>query len=139
MKVISPPAQDTLSETEIYNLYPQLFSEIAELSVLPDAEFILRYFEFIANLERDFVVEEQWMEQLDSQLQREHRAEHAQLLGLLHHAQTRMVDGDCSLGRKIIPLLTHWFTEHIATMDTAWALAMARRPASHQPLMRNVA
>ncbi len=113
----------TLDDSGIKRLYPQLFSELDAMADASDAQFQQRYPRFVAELERDFATEEQWMDALDSETLLAHRAEHAELLRLLHHAQSRVLDGDCQLGRKILPLLPPWFTAHISAMDTVWARA----------------
>lgn len=114
-----------LDEAEIKQLYPQLFSELAAMNDASDAQFCIRYPQFVAELERDFATEEQWMGSLEARMLQEHRAEHAQLLRLLHHAQSRVLEGDCQLGRKILPLLSPWFATHISAMDTVWAHTVA--------------
>lgn len=119
-----------LDEAGIKQLYPQLFSELDAMADASDAQFCVRYPQFVAELEHDFATEEQWMGKLDTRVVQEHRAEHAQLLRLLHHAQSRVLAGDCQLGRKILPLLSPWFAEHISAMDTMWAHA-ACRPSHH--------
>ncbi|RJG01910.1 hemerythrin domain-containing protein [Noviherbaspirillum sedimenti] len=120
---ISPAA--TLDEAGIKQLYPQLFSELDAMTDASDAQFCIRYPKFVAELERDFATEEQWMGGLETAMLQEHRAEHAQLLRLLHHAQSRVLVGDCQLGRKILPLLSPWFATHISAMDTVWARTAA--------------
>lgn len=127
MQAYGIPAANTLDETKIKQLYPQLFSELDAMTDACDAQFSIRYPKFVAELERDFANEEQWMSGLDLQAIQEHRAEHAQLLRLLHHAQSRVMAGDCNLGRKILPLLSPWFATHIAEMDTVWAQAACRK------------
>jgi len=119
----------TLDEAGIKQLYPQLFSELDAMASASDAQFRIRYPQFVAELEYDFATEEQWMGELDAHMVQQHRAEHAELLRLLHHAQSRVLDGDCQLGRKILPLLSPWFSTHISAMDTVWAHAACRQPA----------
>ncbi len=115
-----------LDDSAVKQLYPQLFSELDAMSEASDAQFCIRYPQFVAEIERDFATEEQWMDGLDARMLQEHRAEHAQLLRLLHHAQSRVLDGDCRLGRKILPLLPPWFSSHISVMDTVWAHTTCR-------------
>lgn len=117
----------SLDEAGIKQLYPQLFSELDAMTDASDVQFCIRYPQFVAELERDFATEEQWMGQLETGLVQEHLAEHAQLLRLLHHAQSRVMAGDCMLGRKILPLLSSWFATHISAMDTVWARAASRQ------------
>lgn len=121
-----------LDETGVKQLYPQLFSELDAMADATDAQFCVRYPQFVAELEQDFATEEQWMGKLDARMVQQHRAEHAQLLRLLHHAQSRVLAGDCQLGRKILPLLQPWFAEHISEMDTVWAHAACRPNAPVQ-------
>lgn len=127
MQAYGIPSAEALDEAKIKQLYPQLFSELDAMTAATDAQFSIRYPKFVAELERDFANEEQWMAGLDVREIQEHRAEHAQLLRLLHHAQSRVMSGDCNLGRKILPLLSPWFATHIAEMDTAWAQAACRQ------------
>lgn len=123
-KTVSKPM--LLDESGVKQLYPQLFSELESMADASDAQFCVRYPQFVAELEHDFATEEQWMGKLDARMVQQHRAEHAQLLRLLHHAQSRVLAGDCQLGRKILPLLQPWFAEHISAMDTVWAHAACR-------------
>lgn len=126
MQAYGIPSGVALDEAKIKQLYPQLFCELDAMTEATDAQFTVRYPKFVAELERDFANEEQWMSGLDTRTLQEHRAEHAQLLRLLHHAQSRVLSGDCNLGRKILPLLSPWFATHIAEMDTVWAHAACR-------------
>jgi hemerythrin len=139
MNAIPTPTQAILDEAEIKLLYPQLFTELDALAQSADADFAASFSGFVAKLERDFALEEQWLQHLDVHAQRTHRAEHAQLLGLLHHAQARMHEGDCRLGQKIIPLLSPWFIHHISMMDTAWANAASRHALRQAPAMLDAA
>ncbi len=121
MKAVNTSTDIQLDETEIKKLYPQLFSELVALSTASDSDFLLRFPRFVTELARDLLQEEQWMENICFDGIREHRAQHAELLGLLHHAQSRLLAGDSKLARKIVPLLTPWFNHHIAYMDVGWA------------------
>lgn len=113
----------TLAQAGLKGLYPTLFSCIDTLAESDDAHFTHRFAHFVADLERDFLMEEKWMEDLGFFSLREHREQHAELLRLLHHAQARVADGDFKLGRKIVALLPPWFTHHISAMDLSWASA----------------
>lgn len=126
MQAYATPRTATLDEAGVKQLYPQLFTELEAMADASDAQFCIRYPQFVAELEHDFATEEQWMGALETRALQEHRAEHAQLLRLLHHAQSRVLAGDCQLGRKILPLLSPWFAEHISAMDTVWAHAACR-------------
>ena len=126
MQAHGAPRTVTLDEVGVKQLYPRLFSELDALADASDAQFCVSYPRFVAELEHDFATEEQWMGELETHSLKEHRAEHAQLLRLLHHAQSRVLAGDCQLGRKILPLLSPWFSEHISAMDTMWARAACR-------------
>lgn len=130
MQAYRIPVTGALDEAKIKQLYPQLFLELDAMADATDAQFCVRYPQFVAELERDFANEEQWMSELEMRALQEHRAEHAQLLRLLHHAQSRVLAGDCHLGRKILPLLTPWFATHIAEMDTIWARAACDQRAA---------
>lgn len=115
---------EKLTQAGLKGIYPALFAHIESLATMDDAEFAEHFPCLVANLERDFAKEEEWMERCGFVGLRAHREQHAELLRLLHHAQARVIDGDCKLGRKIALLLSQWFTFHIATMDISWAAAV---------------
>jgi hemerythrin-like metal-binding protein len=115
---------EKLAQAGLKGLYPALFARIDSLALADDVEFAARFPELVGDLERDFAREEEWMERSGFIGLRSHREHHAELLRLLHHAQSRVLDGDCKLGRKIASLLSPWFSLHIATMDISWAAAV---------------
>lgn len=137
MQTAYPAMSAPLQGDDLEALYPQFFSEIVKLTMASDAEFASRFPRFVSELERDFAMEEQWMEDARFIELRHHREQHAELLRLLHHVHERMMAGDLSLGRKIMPLLSHWFAVHIANMDLAWASALHQQ--SLTPAMRHAA
>lgn len=138
MKAVDTSADIQLDETGINTLYPQLFSELTALTVGSDRDFLMRFPRFVAELAHDLLLEEQWMETICFDGLREHRAQHAELLGLLHHAQSRLLAGDHNLARKLVPLLTPWFTHHIARMDVGWA-TIAKNAALQEAAMLQAA
>ncbi len=106
-------------------LHEDFLSALGDLSVASDAEFIDRYQDFVRQAEQAFHQEEEWMEQLDLAVIKNHREQHARVLGALHHVYSRIQDGDLETGREVVKrLLPRWFLLHISTMDAALASAM---------------
>jgi len=109
----------------LQKLHPILYTELTELSAMPDEEFPIRFARFVGELERDFALEEEGMEYAAFGGLREHRAAHAELLGLMQHALARIYGGDAKLARKVVDLLPHWFVYHMTTLDLAFANTMS--------------
>jgi hemerythrin len=123
---------------EASQLHPACFAELARLPSMPDGEFVISFDLFVATLEGDLRVEEQWMEDIDFPAIKEHRALHAEVLGVLHKAQARAMAGDLALARRAVELLPEWLADHVSTMDVPLAaalrVAVSRKPQSESLL-----
>jgi hemerythrin len=97
-----------------------LAEQIAHLQARPDAEFGAGLEALIEALEADFRVEEELMETIDYPDLRNHREQHARVLATLHSLR----GGDLAGGRHAVGLILPWFHLHLATADTALALAL---------------
>jgi hemerythrin len=80
----------------------------------------------VTAMERDFREEEEMMEQIVYPGIRPHMEQHARVLAALH----RIAPGDVAAARAALVLLPQWFEVHLATLDTALAVALdlASRP-----------
>lgn len=96
-----------------------LAEQIAHLQTRPDAEFAEGLEALIEALEADFRVEERLMEAIDYPALKGHREQHARVLATLHGLR-----GDTATGRHAVGLILPWFHVHLATADTALALAL---------------
>jgi len=97
-----------------------LAEQLAVLQATPDAEFEAGLAELVGALEEDFRVEEGLMEAIDYPALRSHREQHARVLATLHG----LAPGDIAAGRKAAGLILPWFELHLATADTALAMAL---------------
>ncbi|MYN24985.1 bacteriohemerythrin [Duganella levis] len=86
----------------------------------PDQEFETHLAGLVECLEVDFRLEEQLMEAIDYPATRSHREQHARVLATLHG----LAPGDIENGRKVAALILPWFQVHLATADTALAVAL---------------
>lgn len=86
----------------------------------PDAAFDAHLVTLVECLEVDFRLEEQLMEAIDYPATRSHREQHARVLATLH----ALTPGDIDNGRKVAALILPWFQVHLATADTALAIAL---------------
>jgi hemerythrin len=103
-----------------------LFGELSKLAGLREPEFASRFCTMVADLERDFYAEDDWMERIDYPETHSHREQHAIASSALHHAHSKVMAGDIELGRTIALSLRAWLTDHIVTMDLQLALAIRR-------------
>jgi hemerythrin-like metal-binding protein len=103
-----------------------LFGELSDLAGLPESEFTSRFRTMVADLERDFYAEDEWMERLDYPETHSHREQHAIASSALHHAHSQVMAGDIELGRIVAVSLRAWLTDHIVTMDLQLARAIRR-------------
>jgi hemerythrin len=71
-------------------------------------------------MEHDFRDEEALMERIGYPGIRPHMEQHARVLGALH----RIEPGDVTAARAALVLLPQWFEMHLATLDTALAVAI---------------
>lgn len=74
----------------------------------------------VTAMERDFREEEEMMEQIVYPGIRAHMEQHARVLAALH----RIAPGDVTAAREALVLLPQWFEMHLATLDTALAVAL---------------
>lgn len=110
--------------TETRQLHPAFFAELDKLASMPDGEFAIHFNLFVSQFESDLHAEEQWMENIDFASLKEHRALHAEALGVLHRAQSRAMAGDVRLARRAIERLPEWFVDHVLMMDVPLAKAL---------------
>ena len=101
----------------------------------PDSELEAGLEALVAALEEDFRVEESLMETIDYPAICSHREQHARVLAALHC----LAPGDIAAARHAVGLLLPWFEMHLATADTALAIALqmageARRTAEPMPM-----
>ncbi|MBV7534903.1 hemerythrin family protein [Duganella sp. sic0402] len=112
-------------------LFDEAHAALAEqINVLlegPDEEFEENLAALIECLEDDFRVEEQLMEAIDYPATRSHREQHARVLATLHG----LAPGDIDAGRKVAALILPWFQVHLATADTALAIALQIAGRAH--------
>ncbi len=104
-----------------------LFEKLTKVQNVSDANFPAHYASLVARVEQDFRQEEILMEEIDFPGLRNHREQHAKVLGGLHHAAAAVMNGDVELGRHAIALLPQWFLFHISTMDATLASALRFR------------
>lgn len=110
---------------ELEKLHQSLLKEMERLSVSTDAEFRKIFRIFIACIEATFRQEEQWMEDIDFPMLKQHQEQHARVLAALHNVQAHVATGNLGLGRETVSdLLPQWLTFHMSTMDTALGVAM---------------
>lgn len=91
-----------------------------------DREFKSGYDALICKFERTFRTEERWMEEMDFPELRQHREQHAGILGTLYQGQTQVMAGNLQWGRDIIEkFLPQWLLLHASSMDAALASELA--------------
>jgi hemerythrin-like metal-binding protein len=105
-------------------LFDEAHQALAEqINVLlegPDTDFADNLAALVECLEDDFRVEEKLMDAIDYPATRSHREQHARVLATLHG----LAPGDIVAGRKVAALILPWFQVHLATADTALAIAL---------------
>lgn len=110
------------------DLHRDLFAAMSEARSMTNEEFVDYYSALVSKVEHAFINEEQWMENIDSDLLKIHREQHAGVLGALHHVHRRVLEDDVELGRRVVEdLLPKWYAFHISTMDTVLAIALEER------------
>ena len=113
-------------------LHHAFFDGLDRLSIASDKEFPVCFGRFVAQVERTFRQEEDWMESVDVSDLLAHREQHARVLSALHNVHMRVADGDLKLGREVVDqLLPQWFALHMSTMDSALARAMQSSQRRH--------
>lgn len=101
--------------------------QVQQLLDGPDRQFPAGMARLIDALEEDFRLEESLMEAIDYPAIRSHREQHARVLATLH----RLAPENIAAGREAAALILPWFQLHLATADTA--LAIALQMAGRQP------
>lgn len=106
-------------------LHQDLLGEMENLSISTDTQFMEIFRAFLTCIESTFRQEEQWMEDIDFPMLKQHQEQHARVLAALHNVQAHVANGNLGLGREAIShLLPQWLTFHMSTMDTALSVAM---------------
>lgn len=117
----------------IDRLHQDLLDALNTITKVSDGEFCTEYLALTKKLEHVFRQEEEWMEEIDFAGIKSHQEQHARVLGALHNTFTRVLNGDLSLGRRVVNvLLPQWLLFHMATMDTAltFGIELARAEKS---------
>ncbi|CAN7602259.1 MULTISPECIES: bacteriohemerythrin [Duganella] len=97
-----------------------LAEQVKQLLDGPDEQFEAGMARLTDALEEDFRLEESLMEAIDYPAICSHREQHARVLATLHGLEP----GDIAAGRKAAGLILPWFELHLATADTALAIAL---------------
>lgn len=124
MKLLAWLPQMSLGIPVMDDAHKAFVETLAHLQTAPDHEFAVDLFAMIARLERDFREEETLMEQVDYSGLSSHREQHARVLGALHNVVPAVMRNEFDQARKVIDLLAQWFLFHLATMDSALAVAL---------------
>lgn len=103
-----------------------ILSDLSGMASLTGEQFVSRFTAMVGDLERDFFVEDEWMERIAFAETSYHREQHATILGALHRTHAKVMSGDIEFGRIIIVALSAWLADHIATMDLPLACAIRR-------------
>ena len=110
-------------------LHQSIFSSLDELSGADDKRIADGYATLVGRIEQAFHTEQEWMEKIDFPAMRLHQEEHARVLAGLHHVHYSVLNGDVAIARRVVEeLLPQWLAFHIATMDTALAVAIEMSP-----------
>lgn len=107
----------------IDDAHKQFVADLNRIVTEPDSAFPVELTKLVARVERDFAEEEKLMEEIDFPAASSHREQHARVLSGLHHAMSRVMDGDIECGRHAVNLLFEWFQVHLMTVDLALAAA----------------
>lgn len=124
MQTIKWSQDMSLGIKEMDSAHKAFLEDLTELLTTADESFAPAFMRMIDQVEKDFHEEEELMEEIDYPGLQGHRAQHARVLGALHHVAPHVMNGDVSLGREAAELLPQWFLFHLSTMDTALAFAL---------------
>ncbi|HYD94194.1 MAG TPA: hypothetical protein VEC01_02620 [Noviherbaspirillum sp.] len=114
-------------------LHDELLAALDETASSNDREFPAHYEALVAKVELAFREEEQWMEDAGLVDMHTHQAEHARVLGALHHVHAHVMAGEFDEGRRVArELMPQWLSLHIDTMDANLARAI-QRSTTHKP------
>ena len=94
--------------------------QVIQLLEGPDEQLEAGMARLTEALEDDFRLEESLMEAIDYPAICSHREQHARVLAALH----RLAPGDVAAARHAAGLILPWFETHLATADTALAIAL---------------
>jgi hemerythrin-like metal-binding protein len=111
-------------------VHQALAEQVQQLLDGPDRQFDAGLARLTEALEEDFRVEESLMEAIDYPAICSHREQHARVLATLHG----LAPGDVAAGRRAASLILPWFEVHLATADTALAIALQMAGRMPQPL-----
>lgn len=139
MQTINWSQDMSVGVSEMDDAHKAFIADMAELLNAPDDRFSPAFMSMITKVENDFREEEQLMEEIDYPGLRDHREQHAKVLGALHHVAPHVMSGDLALGREAAELLPQWFLFHLTTMDTALAFALDLDHASANPATLRIA
>lgn len=110
---------------ELDALHQALLKKMEAVATCTDEQFADIFPVFTACVEATFRQEEEWMEEIDFPMLKQHQEQHARLLAALHNVQSHVSSGNLGLGRDTVAnLLPQWLTFHMSTMDTALSVAM---------------
>jgi hemerythrin-like metal-binding protein len=103
-----------------------LFNDLSSLASQDGDKFDWRFASMVGDLERDFYLEDEWMERIAFGDAPSHREQHAIILAALHRTHAKVMAGDIEFGRMMVIALSAWLDNHIATTDGRLALAIRR-------------
>jgi hemerythrin len=119
------PNESTTGATNLDKLHRELFQAMSDTASASDENFGDYFSALVKKAERAFLTEEQWLEQMDCEMLKAHREQHADVLHALHNIHPKILEKDFDLGRKVVrELLPQWYLVHVSTMDAALAIAM---------------
>ncbi|MCG2583980.1 bacteriohemerythrin [Massilia sp. TS11] len=125
---MSMPSWSSSLELGVPNMdaaHRALFDTLAHVARLAPGDFAHHCRALFDALELDCKEEEALMEEIHFPGLQAHREQHARVLGGLHHALAALDAGDPAPARRALELLPRWLELHIATMDSALAMAVA--------------
>ncbi|CAL62475.1 Conserved hypothetical protein, putative hemerythrin binding domain [Herminiimonas arsenicoxydans] len=134
MEQIFPQPNLSLGIIEMDKAHKVLMREIMSLMQVPNFEFVRRLPHLVELLEMDFRIEEQLMESMDYPELRAHREQHAGLLGAMHQALAKAMNGDYQLPRQVLNMLPQWLLWHLVKMDAPFVKALkiaGAKPINH--------
>lgn len=114
----------SLGNAELDRTHQLLFDDLARLSHTADTDLGPSFAAMVARLESDFRQEEDAMARLPAPMMRGHMAEHARILGRLHHAAAELERNMPMAARAVLDALPEWLSMHIESMDVTLANAM---------------
>ena len=130
MQTITWTGEMELGLPDIDDAHRLLLDQFARTAGASDEDFHATFCTLVDAIEADFREEEALMEDIEDQALNAHRAEHARVLGALHHTESKVAAGETAVGRHCLELLPQWFLVHQSTMDMALAHAVRRAAVS---------